>query len=397
MYWRLEFQRDSHPRSDDEWVEEKVFLLTQAVERRLLGSVSVGLPLSGGLDSGSLLAVSCYQLGISLPTYTYGLPDCRDIHRAQRLANVAKVPHQVVALEANYLSRFAGSTVERADGLLNCISSHGLALLDMADTCQVMMLGNGGDSFFQAVRTYLPDLVNIKGDPINFFFQVINHLFREDQLAQLLEGTFYSRIKGKAFTSLKSSLDEQGPNSLDNTLDAQHIREHQRRYTLQGLSTINHRMEYVEPYYDYDLVDFALMVPIHLRWERRIQKLALARLSPSLAKITATHLEKPQGLRRLWNRGRRRLNSLLVRSVITPGEEPTRPSSGFTDLHSLLRKENRKWVEDVLLSPRTLERGYFLPRSIQQLVDDHMNGMRNLGRQLGALITFELWQRTFLD
>ena len=208
---------------------------------------------------------------------------------------------------------------------------------------------------------------------------------------------FFFSHPGEGFFFIKIVPQRTRTKYTYNTLDAQHIREHQRRYTLQGLSTINHRMEYVEPYYDYDLVDFALMVPINLRWERRIQKLTLAQLSPSLANLMAKHLENKHTFEKYWNRGRRRLNRFLVRLNLAQDKSLARPSSGFTDLHSLLRTTNRNWVEEVLLNPRTLERGYFRRSAIQQLVDDHMNGKLNLGRQLGALITFELWHRMFID
>jgi asparagine synthase (glutamine-hydrolysing) len=82
--------------------------------------------------------------------------------------------------------------------------------------------------------------------------------------------------------------------------------------------------------------------------------------------------------------------------IAWPGGAKRRPP-GFTDLPYLLRTANRQWVEEVLLSPRTLGRGYFRPEAIQQLVKDHMSGRRNLSRQLGVLITFELWHRHFLD
>jgi asparagine synthase (glutamine-hydrolysing) len=56
----------------------------------------------------------------------------------------------------------------------------------------------------------------------------------------------------------------------------------------------------------------------------------------------------------------------------------------------------RSWAENILLSQRFLERGYFNPRYIRQLFDEHMAGQDH-HQKLGALITIELWHQAFID
>jgi asparagine synthase (glutamine-hydrolysing) len=396
-YWSLEYAPTSLDRSEEVWVEEMAHLLSQAVARRLQKGLAAGLPLSGGLDSRMLLAVATQVLGVSLPTYTYGLPGSQDVDRARRVAQVAGVPHRILHLEEDYLSAYAERSVRRAEGLLSCLSSHAFALHSMAEECQVMMLGNGGDTFFDVFRSYRPELLTMRGDMTCAFYQVTNHLFSTREAERLFSDRYYPRVKGRAFASLQSTMAELVPSSVDNIYDAHRLREYYRRSLFQGLFTINHRLEYSEPYYDYDLVDFALQVPVHLRWNRKIQRLTLARLSPSLARLPIQSAGKPHGLRRELRRGWQRMERLGRRlGIAWPRGAKRRPSS-FTDLPYLLRTANREWVEEVLLSPRTLGRGYFRPETVQQLVKDHMSGRRNLCRQLGALITFELWHRRFLD
>ncbi len=163
---------------------------------------------------------------------------------------------------------------------------------------------------------------------------------------------------------------------------------------------INHRLEYCVPYYDYDLVDFSLALPLDLRWERKLQKLTLTRMSPKLAKLsTSGPLDVEYPLRIFWDRNIKRAKRVLNRIIHNQPKTPSsrRSSGSFTDLHSLLREPNRKWVELILLDERTLSRGYFQPHAIHRLVEEHMNGEHNIGRQLGILITFELWHRHFVD
>jgi len=50
----------------------------------------------------------------------------------------------------------------------------------------------------------------------------------------------------------------------------------------------------------------------------------------------------------------------------------------------------------ILLEPRTLERGYFNPKAVRQLVEEHLRGRRNRPTDIWLLLIFELWHRNFL-
>jgi asparagine synthase (glutamine-hydrolysing) len=61
------------------------------------------------------------------------------------------------------------------------------------------------------------------------------------------------------------------------------------------------------------------------------------------------------------------------------------------------RSELRPWLEEILLDERTLSRGYYDREGIRQLVQEHMNGRCDRSIQFGLLLTFELWNRLFID
>jgi asparagine synthase (glutamine-hydrolysing) len=54
-------------------------------------------------------------------------------------------------------------------------------------------------------------------------------------------------------------------------------------------------------------------------------------------------------------------------------------------------------LRDTLLSQRSLERGYFRRRSVEQLIDAHVSGRSNHQYQLWNLLMLELWHRVFVD
>jgi asparagine synthase (glutamine-hydrolysing) len=57
----------------------------------------------------------------------------------------------------------------------------------------------------------------------------------------------------------------------------------------------------------------------------------------------------------------------------------------------------RPWLEGMLLDKRTLERGYYNGEGLRQLIEEHTSGRRNHSIQFGLLLTFELWNRLFID
>jgi asparagine synthase (glutamine-hydrolysing) len=61
------------------------------------------------------------------------------------------------------------------------------------------------------------------------------------------------------------------------------------------------------------------------------------------------------------------------------------------------RDELREMAYDVLLSPTTLQRGYFRKQAIAQLLDEHCAGRRDHAETLWQLLVLELWHRTFID
>ena len=61
------------------------------------------------------------------------------------------------------------------------------------------------------------------------------------------------------------------------------------------------------------------------------------------------------------------------------------------------RNELKPLLYDTLLDSRTLDRGFFKPEAIRNLVEEHTSGQWDHSYRLWALLCLELWQRMFLD
>lgn len=101
-----------------------------------------------------------------------------------------------------------------------------------------------------------------------------------------------------------------------------------------------------------------------------------------------------------WKRRDGRGKQILLEtfSDLVPAEIQTRPKMGFgVPLDVWFRGELRPLLEETLLDPGTLSRGWFRPEAVRQLVSEHVENRWDHSYRLWSLLVFELWQRRFVD
>jgi asparagine synthase (glutamine-hydrolysing) len=92
----------------------------------------------------------------------------------------------------------------------------------------------------------------------------------------------------------------------------------------------------------------------------------------------------------------------LIKQLLTrrgfPAEIVKRRKQGFAiPISSWFRSELRPWLREVLLDPRTMERGYFRHAEIERLIKGHVDGTADHGQRLWNLVMLELWHRALID
>ena len=81
-----------------------------------------------------------------------------------------------------------------------------------------------------------------------------------------------------------------------------------------------------------------------------------------------------------------------------PPEILSRKKMGFpVPVGAWFRGSYRHLLDEYVLGGRAQERGVFEPAALRDLVRRHCEGGENHGERLWALVTFEMWQRAFLD
>ena len=88
----------------------------------------------------------------------------------------------------------------------------------------------------------------------------------------------------------------------------------------------------------------------------------------------------------------------LAERVGIPKEVLNRPKQGFAlPLVHWMRHEMKDLILTVLLEPRTLQCGYFNPKGIRNVLEEHFRGRRDHSGPIWRLLMFELWHRNFLE
>src|SRR5262249_52736208 len=123
------------------------------------GDARIGMSLTGGLDTRMIMAWHRPGPG-ALPCYTFGglFRDCRDVLIAREVAGTCRQPHEVLAVDQDFLDGFA-HYAERAvyltDGCVDVSPAPDLYLKERARAiAPVRMTGNYGGELLRRVRAF---------------------------------------------------------------------------------------------------------------------------------------------------------------------------------------------------------------------------------------------------
>jgi asparagine synthetase B (glutamine-hydrolysing) len=369
--------------------------LEAAALRRL--DASTALALSGGLDSRCLAAILAARAPMTVAA-SYGAPHSEDLTIGTKVAGLAGLPHLAQPLEPGYIARGAAETVWLAEGHVRCFHSHHLALrlLRSHNGSRSLLIGFGGDPVVRATR--VPEGVVSEAAMVEALHQSRASCLSDDLVEELLSPSFAAQIRGLARASLARCLaDEQG--TPVERMRQFMFRQSHRRKVLPGSELFLDDLAPRDPFDDLHVVEFCRRMPTHWRAGGRLERAYVSRF-PELAAL-------PSPKERLAPRltGRRRALALRrVRAgnrVRTAGERIfgtawSGDRHGLGDYTADLRRASGSVLE-ILLEPRTIARGQLRREPVARLVRETLTGRGRHTRPLGMLLTFELFQRQFID
>ena len=202
--------------------------------------------------------------------------------------------------------------------------------------------------------------------------------------------------------SLKKTIDREIENPSES--DYFFINNRGRRFILMGTVSAQTKLENRKPFFDNDFIEFVYSLPNEIRSNSYIYNKMLLKFFPATFRYipwqktgmpicTSKNIARGYRLYRIC----KSVTNRLLQKMNFP--HIFKNNMDYTDYNNWMRdnKELRKYVSDTLLSEKSLNRGYFNSDFIRKLIDAHMSGKKNYAQILGLLITFELFNRMFID
>ena len=276
QYWHFNFHEPTVAESEEDYAEELRRLLAQAVDRQLVSDVEVGAYLSGGLDSGSIVAMAAQELP-GIKTFTVGF-DLRSVFEGERQFDERAA--------AQVISQFVGSThfevVIGPEHLRRCLSDLAYHLEEprvgqsypnyyaaelASQFVKVVFAGTGGDEVLGGYPWRYPPEGMRLDDFDAWHFAVWQRLLSDEQLRDFLAPLsddlceFDAREIHRAVLGSDRKTGAESGDYLSAALNFEANTFLRGLLAVEDRLSMSHGLEVRVPFLDNDLVDFCQGLP----------------------------------------------------------------------------------------------------------------------------------------
>jgi asparagine synthase (glutamine-hydrolysing) len=373
-FWDLEPDPDEGV-NEAEWAERIRGVFEESVTRQLISDVPVGSYLSGGMDSGSIVAVASKHVP-RLMTFTGGF-DLSSVEGlelvfdersdAEAVASQFKTQHYEMVLHAGDLAWVLPELVWHLEDLRVGMSYQNYYIAGLAAKfVKVSLAGAGGDELFAGYpwRYELVEAGENDFDRVyyDYWARLVPDTEKPDFFTPEVWGEGSSHAAYDVFREVLEPVE-----GLDPLTKALYF---EAKTFLHGLLLVEdkvsmaHSLEARVPFLDNELVDLALRIPSRLKHAN--------------------------------GGGKRLLRQAMV--GLLPDEIINKRKQGFSPPdQSWYRGPTMDYIREILLDPRSLNRGYFQPAYVRRILEEHLAGRVNHRLLIWSLLSFEWWNRLYMD
>jgi asparagine synthase (glutamine-hydrolysing) len=407
QYWDFDFSGAMTPEqiTEQECVSELRRLFIQAVERNLISDVTVGTYLSGGIDSGAIAATATRKIP-RLMSFTGGF-DVASVSGleatfdervpAEFMASCFGTEHYEMVMHSGDMAWVMPKLIWHLEDLRvgMCWQNYYIAQL-ASKFVKVVLSGTGGDENFAGYpwRYLLAlDPRREKQENMNLYYRYWQRLVGDDQREAFFGPCIREKVEeGYCHRAFRHILEKKTGSPSGGGFDLSTCLYFELKTFLHGLFVVEdklsmaHSLETRVPFLDNDLVSFALKIPSQYKLP--------------FANGISTVEENVVGAKTRFfaqsNSGKHIFRQAMRGMV--PDEILDRKKQGFSPPdQSWYRGPTMGYLRDVLLDDRALSRGFFDPETLRRIVHEHTEGKINHRLLLWSLLSFEWWNRTFID
>jgi asparagine synthetase B (glutamine-hydrolysing) len=366
--------------------------LTTAVRRLEAVTPRLGITLSGGLDSRIILDLCKHPERV--PSFTWGLPECRDIVCASQFARVVKSPHVVKHWDPPAFSPLWSRGVDLTAGSFGIESMFMLPYVGLlGSACDVVFNGLAGDvilggNFVKGPWMREQDAMQLGRAVWRWRVPLAQDLL-VDRLTGSKAGESSSGERWAASIAARGGA--RPVERLNDWLYENRI----FRTTNCGTMLLRGGVESHAPFFDRDFVDAVLRVDLEQKVKHRLYLEVMKRAAPRSASATWQRTNLAPGCGFYANLGAMAFQRLVGMAGGAIGMQ-TFPRLKVADPAGWLRGPWRRRVEEIILDGRFFERKLLDPSVVRETWQAHLNGA-DYSRQIGVMVAVELFARLAID
>jgi len=408
--------------------------LEDAIAKRMMSDVPVGVFLSGGVDSSTNVALMSKHSNGPVRTFTIGFRDhqhLNELDHAKRIADQYKTQHHEILIEEADMVGYLETLVHHQDEPLAdwvCIPLHFVSKLAKDSGVTVIQVGEGADEQFSGYSSYMAylELYRRYWKP----FRTLLPGFAQHGAASLAGFAarmrpslrVYADIIDRAarnrehfwsgatvfWESMKHDIlhvEAFRPSEVDPDLRATGLLPS----SYERADTFNIIKSFLEPFDAAHPGRDALTRMIYNEFRLRLPELLLMRVD----KITMTSslearvpfldhklVEFSMDIPQNWKVKNNEPKYLLKKAVedLLPHDLIYRKKQGFgAPMSQWLRGNFGKTTRDVILGSRLFEQGYFKRAQIERMIEAHRSNKEDNSQYIWTLFNVASWYDYWID
>lgn len=404
-YWDFDYSKKSEVKTEAEYIEILREKIREAVKIRLISEVPLGAFLSGGVDSSSIVGMMSEVSETPVKTFSIGFNEDSfdELKYARVAAKHFNTEHHEFIVTPDLVEIVDDLVWHFDEPFADSSALPTFMVSKMArDFVTVVLSGDGGDELFAGYTRYVTDkkrsgfanlpkalrsgilqplseamphgakgknfLYNTSLDAVDRYIDSVSHfgkLKKRELYGKVLRENLNGDL-GKAASIYKDLAESvRSENAVDRLLYLD-----SKTYLPSDILTKVDRMtmatslEARVPLLDHELIEFVQTIPAELKLKGTETKYIFKKAMEG----------------------------------IVPHEILYREKQGFgVPVNEWINSKLKDKIHGILSERKTVERGYFEPRYIKVLLDEHAANRRDHSHALWILWMLELWHRKFVD
>lgn len=418
-YWKVAMHEGIPGYSEKDYEEHFTDLMSNAVKKRMISDVPIGVYLSGGVDSSVVAAYMQRYSNMPIKTFSHGFDQQTDeLKYARMVAKYLNTEHHEVFIKEDDLSLLENIIyhMEMPIGNSDIVGFYLLAQMARRHV-KVILAGEGSDELFGSYvhqktlymgsrfKKYIPypilycisrviktvplsvlnrffsypgySLDNESKNKIADYFSArgiseeyfsLNSLFNERQKSELYTKEFRNLLLHSLSPkeTIAQILSDKETTDILNRLILMKYKYWLPTYHLLKEDKISmaHSIEQRFPFLDYELVEFMAKVPVNMKMRRSVTKYILRKTSKRL--LPKEIVNRPKG------------------PILVP-------------INKCFDNKFNELIMEILSESRVKRRGLFNYSYVSRLIRMRKENPFLYDRQLFALLVIEIWMQVFID